>query len=258
MRMSRKMSAYRRITASTIAILASICVLGSAFRVAHAATLHGCVADNCTENAYGVVSIASPSLPNFEFTSSSSSGTQGTLFIDILVPDNVVGGNALNFSIKDGSSSPVKASLFEPTAWTSGNLASYLNISASPTNPIGNYDSLSGRTGPVSGFYVYQADLGTNTLAKNSTPNGSPQLSLIGSLPEDSYLLAFLETTITSKKGKTTESYSATANSGAIFEDTPLPATPLPAALPLFASGLGALGLLGWRRKRKASAIAAA
>ena len=27
-------------------------------------------------------------------------------------------------------------------------------------------------------------------------------------------------------------------------------ATPLPAALPLFATGLGALGLLGWRRKR--------
>jgi hypothetical protein len=32
--------------------------------------------------------------------------------------------------------------------------------------------------------------------------------------------------------------------------------TPLPAALPLFASGLGALGLLGWRRKRKAQAAA--
>jgi hypothetical protein len=27
--------------------------------------------------------------------------------------------------------------------------------------------------------------------------------------------------------------------------------TPLPAALPLFATGLGALGLLGWRRKRQ-------
>jgi hypothetical protein len=34
-------------------------------------------------------------------------------------------------------------------------------------------------------------------------------------------------------------------------------ATPLPAALPLFASGLGALGLLGWRRKRKAVVLAA-
>jgi hypothetical protein len=30
------------------------------------------------------------------------------------------------------------------------------------------------------------------------------------------------------------------------------PATPIPATLPLFATGLGALGLLGWRRKRKA------
>ena len=30
--------------------------------------------------------------------------------------------------------------------------------------------------------------------------------------------------------------------------------TPLPAALPLFATGLGAMGLLGWRRKRKATA----
>jgi hypothetical protein len=33
-----------------------------------------------------------------------------------------------------------------------------------------------------------------------------------------------------------------------------LPAVPLPAALPLFATGLGALSLLGWRRKKKAQA----
>jgi hypothetical protein len=35
--------------------------------------------------------------------------------------------------------------------------------------------------------------------------------------------------------------------------DPPAP-TPLPAALPLFAGGLGAMGLLGWHRKRKAPA----
>jgi hypothetical protein len=35
--------------------------------------------------------------------------------------------------------------------------------------------------------------------------------------------------------------------------EAPLVATPLPGALPLFVTGLGALGLLGWRRKKKAT-----
>ena len=34
-------------------------------------------------------------------------------------------------------------------------------------------------------------------------------------------------------------------------------ATPLPGTLPLFVTGLGGLGLLGWRRKRKTAALAA-
>ena len=49
--------------------------------------------------------------------------------------------------------------------------------------------------------------------------------------------------------------------SGAAFYATvsyDVSTTPLPAALPLFATGLGALGLLGWRRKRKTAALAAA
>jgi hypothetical protein len=46
-----------------------------------------------------------------------------------------------------------------------------------------------------------------------------------------------------------------TSNIGTV--DIAVTTTPLPAALPLFAGGLGALGLFGWRRKRKAAAIAA-
>jgi hypothetical protein len=50
---------------------------------------------------------------------------------------------------------------------------------------------------------------------------------------------------------------SIISQSGATF--TPLTgATPLPAALPLFATGLGAMGLFGWRRKRKNDAAVAA
>jgi hypothetical protein len=42
-----------------------------------------------------------------------------------------------------------------------------------------------------------------------------------------------------------------------ISGETTVHVTPIPAALPLFATGLGALGLFGWRRKKKAAALAA-
>jgi uncharacterized membrane protein len=38
-----------------------------------------------------------------------------------------------------------------------------------------------------------------------------------------------------------------------LWVDPPALQTPLPATLPLFATGLGALGLLGWRRKKTAA-----
>jgi hypothetical protein len=40
------------------------------------------------------------------------------------------------------------------------------------------------------------------------------------------------------------------------IRDLTVATTPIPAALPLFATGLGGLGLLGWRRKRKAQGVA--
>jgi hypothetical protein len=55
--------------------------------------------------------------------------------------------------------------------------------------------------------------------------------------------------------GATTQQFSGTSDGGIA---SVYPPVPLPAALPLFATGLGALGLLGWRRKRKAAAQVAA
>ena len=54
----------------------------------------------------------------------------------------------------------------------------------------------------------------------------------------------------------TTTYNGAALDFSTIAIDTVGTATPLPAALPLFATGLGAMGLLGWRRKRKAQAVA--
>jgi hypothetical protein len=48
-----------------------------------------------------------------------------------------------------------------------------------------------------------------------------------------------------------------TINGAPIGGEDDISATPLPGALPLFATGLGALGLLGWRRKKKVAATAA-
>jgi hypothetical protein len=45
-----------------------------------------------------------------------------------------------------------------------------------------------------------------------------------------------------------TANYMLDTNGSLTYELAP---TPLPAALPLFAAGLGALGLFGWRKKRK-------
>ena len=70
-------------------------------------------------------------------------------------------------------------------------------------------------------------------------------------------LLAFISTT-TGDSGNEAAPYAfGPALDNVVITD--LGQTPLPAALPLFAAGLGAMGLLGWRRKRKnAAALAAA
>jgi hypothetical protein len=61
---------------------------------------------------------------------------------------------------------------------------------------------------------------------------------------------------VTASGGLTFANASLASTSTAPFFSTggSLTPTPLPAALPLFATGLGGLALLGWRRKRKAQA----
>jgi hypothetical protein len=77
--------------------------------------------------------------------------------------------------------------------------------------------------------YVSGSDLGTSTL----TWNGEDFASL----------------------GITPGTYEWTYGTGGDTFTIEIGTTPLPAALPLFATGLGGLGLLGWRRKRKAQAV---
>jgi hypothetical protein len=83
---------------------------------------------------------------------------------------------------------------------------------------------------------VYQ---GTNTEAQTTTFSGP-----------DSIIWFFMDDFAT----LTTHPDTPEAGSGYIESiSISVTQTPLPGAIPLFATGLGALGLLGWRRKRKAA-----
>ena len=67
---------------------------------------------------------------------------------------------------------------------------------------------------------------------------------------------------ITANSGSTITDIGQTSRSHGSNQDMPgtwtITTTPLPAALPLFSGGLAALGLFGWRRKRKNGAALAA
>jgi len=99
----------------------------------------------------------------------------------------------------------------------------------------------------------------TGTLSQNGTLNVSPSADTLAfalgsttTLAVDGWLVSItplaLGPWVRSSLGTATEPLTA---------EFVISQTPLPAALPLFATGLGFLGLLGWRRKKNAAPVAA-
>jgi hypothetical protein len=101
-------------------------------------------------------------------------------------------------------------------ATISDNLADHLNLGVNAGNVGTNHNLNGGVFFPA--ILPRTLDVSTSSLASFLGGPGHVDYSITISLPEGAYV------------------------------------TPLPAALPLFVTGLAALGLLGWRRKRKAPA----
>lgn len=122
-----------------------------------------------------------------------------------------------------------------------------INLHAGDTYTIAYTDVMQG-FGPTSTANVdYTVSLGSNLFSENSVPIVTPiSIVFTASANETGALLTF----------STTSNYDGVHGpviSGITVSQT-VAATPLPAALPLFASALGGLGFAGWRRKRRAEA----
>jgi hypothetical protein len=173
-----------------------------------------------------VVSLVTVAVPNarasavYSYTGNPFTTFNGPAFSG---SDSVTGGFTLASALGDNFNGDVLPSQFS----FSDRLFSITNLDAS----FSVFDIQTSNTGAIVQWNISLSISRTPIFASISTSNSSDGAAI---------------------GGPTT--FSSAGNSGNPGVWSPVATTPLPASLPLFAAGLGALGLLGWRRKRKGRA----
>jgi uncharacterized protein (TIGR03118 family) len=189
---------------------------------------------------------------------STFQNVSGTVFAGKFVDPNLPGG-LIPFNVQDiGGKVYVTYAPANP-ATGGGGVVDTFDESGNFLARIATGGSLSSPWGVAiapAGFGQFGGDLLVGNFATNSiSVFDSATLALLGSIaingPGGLLALEFGN----GQNGGNTDTLYFTEESDGLFGaiDSPT-ATPLPAALPLFATGIGGLGLLGWRKKRKAQA----
>jgi hypothetical protein len=148
------------------------------------------------------------------------------MHVDILVPDNVLGGGPALSIVSGGPGGQVGGGFIDGT-WTIGTLGAFIGaangvVDPSPSTPIDAYLPATQALDPgATGFRVYQFILATQTLAQEGSDPGHGLVFNASTVPVGSYIVAHLI------EGDHTV---MTANSGALFV-TPDP-VPSPVVAP--------------------------
>lgn len=203
------------------------------------------------------------------FVTVTDNGT-GTLDISVTLAsgwglvNTGAGGNAGSFAFGLSGISSLDFGAVNPTTFQDPppEPPTWFPTGATVPNPVTTVDNVASASLSASGKFVFSSGYG---LTYESNGGSNPFVGLdftitqSGGLTLATFLADLQSSTSDSSTGLCTapssgcfyaDAINANGNTGLIDFGLGATATPVPAALPLFAGGLGALGLFGWRKKR--------